>query len=92
MASVDESVTSFPLVRIPARLVEVVGVPDEGTRVYRQLGSDAECGVWYDLLHEIDNKFVSPGGVAMFCGASRAAVHKRLREGKLTCSVATLWS
>jgi len=31
-----------------------------------------------------DDRFVSPGGVCMFVPASRAAVHKRMKEGRLT--------
>jgi hypothetical protein len=31
-----------------------------------------------------DDGFVSPGGVCMFVPGSRAAVHKRMKEGRLT--------
>ena len=31
-----------------------------------------------------DDSFVSPGGVSMFAPVSRAAVHKRLKEGRIT--------
>jgi hypothetical protein len=41
---------------------------------------------WYEAICEgfPDDSFVSPGGVGMFAGVSRPAVHKRLKEGKLT--------
>jgi len=77
--------TDFPLVDIPAHLIEVVGKPEKGTRIFRQKGTDEECGLWFDLISQIgDGRFVSPGGVSMFAGGSRAAVHKRLKAGTLT--------
>jgi len=81
---IDKTITEIPFVVIPAALEEIVGEPDKGTRMFRQYGTDRECTLWFELLHQIDRQFVSPGGVSMFAGASRAAVHKRLREGRLT--------
>lgn len=78
--------TDFPYLVIPDRLKTIVGEPDPGTRIYRIEGSDAEVGQWYEAICECfpDDSFVSPGGVGMFAGVSRPAVHKRLKEGKLT--------
>jgi hypothetical protein len=78
--------TDFPYLVIPDRLKPIVGVPDPGTRIYRIEGSDAEVGAWYDAICDCfpDDKFVSPGGVGMYAGVSRAAVHKRLKQGNLT--------
>ena len=49
-------------------------------------GTYEESGRWFEDLAAAfpDDNFVSPGGVAMFAEVSRAAVHKRLNEGKLT--------
>jgi hypothetical protein len=54
--------------------------------VYRREGSDEESGPWFDALgeHLPGEGFVSPGGVMMYAPVSRAAVHKRLKEGKMT--------
>jgi hypothetical protein len=78
--------TDFPYLVIPDRLKPIVGEPDPGTRIYRIEGSDAEVGAWYEAICECfpDDSFVSPGGVGMFAGVSRPAVHKRLKQGKLT--------
>ena len=76
--------TEFPLVRIPEQLYPIIGTPDTGTRVYRRDGSQEESAVWFDALTEIIGPSVSPGGVGMYCPVSRAAVYKRLKEGKLS--------
>jgi hypothetical protein len=78
--------SDFPYLVIPDRLKPIVGEPDPGTRIYRIEGSDAQAGPWYDAICECfpDDSFVSPGGVGMFAGVSRPAVHKRLKQGKLT--------
>ena len=64
---------------------KLCGKPDEGTRIYRREGSYKESGEWCVAIDaEFDEKFVSPGGVGMFVPVSRAAVHKRMKEGRLT--------
>ncbi len=74
----------FPFVRIPAELEPVIGKRDLGTHIYRRDGSQEESSVWFDLLTEIIGPSVSPGGVGMYCPVSRAAVYKRIKEGKLS--------
>lgn len=77
--------TGFPFVVVAADLRAVVGEPEDGTRIYRREGADDEMAGWYDVLTEaIEPRLVSPGGVSMFAPVSRAAVYKRLREGRLT--------
>jgi hypothetical protein len=76
--------TSFPFVEIPAELESIIGKPDPGTHIYRRDGSQEESAAWFDLLTEIIGPSVSPGGVGMYCPASRAAVYKRIKEGKLS--------
>jgi hypothetical protein len=76
--------TDFPFVEIPEELEWVVGTRDPGTRIYRRDGSQEESSVWFDLVTEIIGPSVSPGGVGMYCPVSRAAVYKRIKEGKLS--------
>ena len=76
----------FPFINVPSAALPIVGQPTPGTRFYRREGSDEECGEWFEGIGRIFQGDVglSPGGVAMFVPVSRAAVHKRLREGRLT--------
>ena len=76
--------TEVPFVEIPEELEAIVGKRDPGTRIYRRDGSQEESSVWFDLLTEIIGPSVSPGGVGMYCPVSRAAVYKRIKEGKLS--------
>jgi len=76
--------TAFPFVEIPPELEPIVGKRDPDARIYRREGSQEESSVWFDLLTEIIGPSVSPGGVGMYCPVSRAAVYKRIKEGKLS--------
>jgi len=71
-------------VEITSEDERVVGPSDDGTRIRRQHGSEEQCADWFDYIHERFGNTVSPGGVSMFLPVSRAAVHKRLKSGKLT--------
>lgn len=62
----------------------MIGLPDVGTRVYRREGLEHEVGEWFQALDAFTGPLVSPGGVGMFAPVTRAAVHKRLKEGRLT--------
>ena len=76
----------FPFIEVPKDLNKIVGEPTPGTRAYRREGTHAECGQWIeDLgLHYKGDVGISPAGVTMFVPVQRAAVHKRIKEGKLT--------
>lgn len=76
----------FPFVEVPEEYKEIIGVPDEGTRLYRAYGPPEGIKQWFDAVCDIcgENGSVSPGGAAGYSGVSRAAVHKRLKEGRLT--------
>ncbi|PYJ09624.1 MAG: hypothetical protein DMF06_09330 [Verrucomicrobia bacterium] len=76
--------TEFPFVQIPEGLYPIIGTPDPGKRMYRRDGSQEESAVWFDALTAIIGPSVSPGGVGMYCPVSRAAVYKRIKEGKLS--------
>lgn len=76
--------TDFPFVKIPTELEAVIGSPEQGTHIYRKDGSQEESAAWFDMLTEVIGPSVSPGGVGMYCPVSRAAVYKRIKEGKLS--------
>ena len=73
-------------VEVPDDVRKIVGDPDEGTRIYRRYGPEEEVDQWYRTINELSEGegIVSPGGVSMFAKVSRAGVHKRLKEGRLT--------
>jgi len=75
---------NFDYVNIPEEILSVIGKPDAGTRIFRQIGSQNHSAEWFEVISEQFGKLVSPGGVCMFAPVSRAAVHKRLKEGRLT--------
>ena len=77
--------TAFPFVEIPPEMADIIGQREGDSRVYARVGTQEECSHWYDAVHEIAGMCVSPGGVAMFCPVSRAATHKRIKEGRLSC-------
>ncbi len=73
------------LVEVPEELLPFVGTPDPGTRIYRTEGDSQDGSQWFDrLVDAYPDSLVSPGGVSMFAPVSRAAVHKAIREGRLT--------
>ena len=74
----------FQFLDIPDELLPVIGKPDDGTRIYRIKGDENGTGPWFEALSKVAGRTVSPGGVGMFAPVSRAAVHKRLKEGRLT--------
>src|ERR1700683_1501569 len=78
--------TEFPYLQMntPERK-KLVGKQDKGTRIYRREGSFKESGEWCVTMDEVfEDQFVSPGGVGMFVPVRRAAVHKRMKEGRVT--------
>ena len=77
--------TSHSFVEIAKELWPIIGTPDPGTRIFRrEAASEEEIADWYDLLSDLVGPSVSPGGVSMYCPVSRAAVHKRVQEGKMS--------
>lgn len=83
MSPTDPDITP---VEIPEHLRQVLGEPDPGTRMYRQFGTEDDYAQWWDAVCEIcgEDGSVSPGGVSMYARVSRAGVHKRMKEGRLT--------
>jgi hypothetical protein len=79
----------FPFVEVPKELRRMVGDPTPGTRAYRREGTFAECGQWFEALgeHYKGDVGISPSGASMFVPVTRASVHKRIRDGKLTAFI-----
>ncbi len=76
--------TDFPFVNIPPEVAPIFGERDGDTRVYRRRGSEEEVAAWHEAILAVAGSAVSPGGVLMYCPVSRAAVYKRMKDGKLT--------
>lgn len=74
----------LPYVEVPDDIRYLVGEPLSRTRIYRQAGPQWQAAYWAKALFNAFDGLVSPGGVAMFAPVSRAAVHRRLKDGKLT--------
>lgn len=76
----------FPLIEVPSSLLPRLGEVDPGTRMYRRYGTEADFADWWDAVLEAcgEESCVSPGGVAMYARVSRAGVHKRMKEGRIT--------
>lgn len=82
---VNKKATAFPFLNVAGELAKMAGKRDKNTRIYRAEGSYDESGEWYERLVAVTgDSFVSPDGVSMFAPVSRAAVHKRLKEGRIT--------
>ena len=78
--------TYFDFILVARKLKSILGEPDPGTRMYRAYGDEDAFDLWFDAVCKVcePDGTVSPGGVSMYARVSRAGVHKRLKEGKLT--------
>ncbi len=83
---VDVMATLFEHVHVPRRLRGVLGHPEPGSRVHRRAGYRDDFAAWFEAVCEVcgADGAVSPGAVALYAKVSRAGVHKRLKEGRLT--------
>ncbi len=75
---------SFPYVEVPDEALAVVGERMEGTRIYEQWGSPEDGAHYLDFISRLYGGLVSPGRGSEIVGVTRAAVHKRMKAGKLT--------
>jgi hypothetical protein len=81
---VDEMITDDGIVVIPSAFEHLMGVPDQGTRIYRAEGNHSQMRRWFDALCQHIGPCLSPGGAAVYAKVSRAAVYKRMKAGGLT--------
>jgi hypothetical protein len=77
-------ITNDGMVVIPPAFEHLIGVADEGTRIYRAEGNHSQMRQWFDGLCLHTGPCVSPGGAAIYAKVSRAAVYKRMKAGGLT--------
>jgi len=75
----------FLFVEVPREMLPVIGQRIGTSRMYKKLGTHEELAAWYEALTEVIGPSLSPGGVRMYCPVSRAAVHKRIKDGRLSC-------
>jgi hypothetical protein len=52
--------------------------------MYRKEGPEDDIPFWTQMIFKVIGPCLSPGGAAQYVGVSRAAVHKRLKDGNLT--------
>jgi hypothetical protein len=77
----------FPYLKITRDLRSIVGPPDKDTRTFRTNGPDS-LQTWMEHLRaELQGNLIPLQWVPDFVGVSRAAVHKRVKQGKLTVFV-----
>ena len=74
----------FPYVEIKPGLKRVIGEKDPGTRMYKASGTQEEYVTWFDAIMRHVGPCVSPGGAAARAHVTRAAVYKRMKEGRIT--------
>ena len=71
-------------VNVPKEWEKIIGIRTPGTRMYKIAGDQKAFASWFDFITSHYGACVSPGGAAARVHVSRAAVHKRLKAGKLT--------
>jgi hypothetical protein len=78
--------TTVPHIELPEHDLAILGEPDPGTRTYHRFGPAEDFAPWFDAVCELcaPDGVVSPGGVGLYAKVSRAGVHKRMKEGRLT--------
>jgi hypothetical protein len=85
-SQVNMRATTIDHIAIRPDVLKNLGEPDPGTRTYRKLGRRRDFEAWFDTVQLVCSPegVLTPGGVGMYTGVSRAGVHKRMREGRLT--------
>jgi hypothetical protein len=77
--------SEFPFVEPSKELQPIIGQRIGSSRMYKRMGTEEEMASWFETLTGEIGPAVSPGGVRMYCPVSRAAVHKRIKDGRLSC-------
>ena len=80
------TLTDIEPVAVPSRLLDRLGDRDPGTRMYRRLGRKVAFAEWFDAVCRVSGPegVLSAGSAAMYVQVSRAGLHKRMKEGRLT--------
>lgn len=75
-------------IRVPRSVARMGQGRDEGKRVYRMFGDFEDFREWYKTVTgKIEGGVVPLTWVPHYVGATRAAVYKRAKEGRLTAFV-----
>ena len=74
----------FPYVEIKPVLKRVIGEKVPETRMYNAAGTQKDYVAWFDAITLHVGPCVSPGGAAARAHVTRAAVYKRMKEGRIT--------
>lgn len=74
----------FPYIEIKPALKRIIGEKLPGTRTYKAAGTQKEYAAWFDALVQYVGPCVSPGGAAARAHVTRAAVYKRMKQGRIT--------
>ncbi len=80
------ALTYIESVQVPGRLLDRLGDRDPGTRMYRRFGRTGSFAEWFDAVCQVSGAegVLSAGAAAVYVGVSRAGLHKRMKEGRLT--------
>jgi hypothetical protein len=70
---------------ITPQLYEVFGEPKKGTFVYKQTGDFEAAQGWFRALNRVVGEVIPLSSVSLYVPVSRNSVHKRIKEGKLSC-------
>jgi hypothetical protein len=78
--------SEFPFVTVPDTPGNIVGTPDTGTKLYNAYLWREQYHDWFLAVDQICQQrgVLAPVAAADFIQVSRVAVHKRLKEGRLT--------
>lgn len=71
-------------VEVSEKLRLAVGSCLPGTRIFRKDAPEDDLPYWTQAIFDETDGVLSPGGASSYVGVSRAATHKRLKEGSLT--------
>jgi hypothetical protein len=78
----------FPYLKITEDLQFTVGKAEEDTRIFRKNGRDSYFREWIIELNKmLKGNLIPSTWVPAYVGVSRAAVHKRIKSGRLTMFV-----
>lgn len=74
-------------IELPEELDGIAGQIDPGTRFYKKFDFKENFADWFDAINRYASNgegFLTPGTLALYANVSRAAVYKRIKEGRLT--------
>ena len=73
------------LTPIHKRLYRIFGKPEPGTTIYKEKGPFHVAQAWYYALKLAVGDVIAVPSVSLYIPISRNAIHKRIKEGRLSC-------